>query len=194
MTLQPQPASASVHLGVKRPANDISPVRSPSRIATPPPPDRLLLQARRSSRFFGRASTSTSGVDPESLSRALSRELTADRRDSAPAASPVGKRRRIDAERRIDGDRLVHAISSIVPILPRGPSSFPRAGSYLLTSVDLYPLDLAKISKLVSPFSMQKVHQPAHHGGDLLPMVSFIFREVGYPSSCIPLQVLTIAS
>lgn len=119
MTLQPQPAPASVHLGVKRPANDISPVRSPSRIATPPPPDRQLLQARRSNRFFGRASTS--GIDPDSLSRALSRELTADRRDSAPASSPVGKRRRIDAERRIDGDRLVHAVSSIVPISPTEP-------------------------------------------------------------------------
>ncbi|KAI1112618.1 WD40-repeat-containing domain protein [Nemania sp. NC0429] len=105
MTLQPQPASASVHLGVKRPANDISPIRSPSRIATPPPPDRQLLPGRRSGRFVGRASTS--GIDPESLSRALSRELTADRRDSAPVSSPVGKRRRIEAERRIDADRFI---------------------------------------------------------------------------------------
>lgn len=123
MTLQPQPASASVHLGVKRPANDISPVRSPSRIATPPPPDRQLLQARRSNRFFGRASAS--GVDPDSLSRALSRELIGDRRDSAPVSSPIGKRRRIDAERRMDADRLVHAVSSIVLIPPKESSIIP---------------------------------------------------------------------
>ncbi|KAI0798862.1 WD40-repeat-containing domain protein [Xylaria sp. FL0064] len=110
MTLEPQSAPTPVPLPSKRPAADInSPVvRSPSRRATPPP-DRQRLLARphldgagsKSSRRSGRVPSraSTGGVDPESLSRALSRELSADRRDSAPAASPNWKKRRIDADR-----------------------------------------------------------------------------------------------
>ncbi|KAI0909444.1 WD40-repeat-containing domain protein [Ustulina deusta] len=111
MTLEPQPAPAPVPLPSKRSAADInSPlVRSPSRRDTPPPPDRQQLQARpylnnssskgprRGGRFTARASTG--GVDAENLARALSRELSADRRDSAPAASPNRKKRRIDADR-----------------------------------------------------------------------------------------------
>ncbi|KAI1313101.1 WD40-repeat-containing domain protein [Xylaria venustula] len=111
MTLEPQNAPTPVPLPSKRPAADInSPgVRSPSRRETPPPPDRQHLQARsllhpasskgsrRSGRFTARASTG--GVDAETLSRRLSRELSADRRDSAPAASPNRKKRRIDADR-----------------------------------------------------------------------------------------------
>ncbi|KAI0115479.1 WD40-repeat-containing domain protein [Nemania sp. FL0031] len=119
MTLGTQSAPAPVSLpaphSVKRPAADISPIHSPSRIATPPPPDRVRLQARsnldggnlRSSRHRTRLSGrgSASGVDAESLSRALSRVGSEDRRDSAPAASPIGKRRRLD--RRHDGDRFI---------------------------------------------------------------------------------------
>ncbi|KAI0491235.1 WD40-repeat-containing domain protein [Xylaria cf. heliscus] len=112
MTLEPQPAPSPVPLPSKRPATDItnSATRTSSRMATPPPPDRQRLQARpnfdsgvskgarRSSRYSsGRASSI--GLDPDTLSRALSRELSTDRRDSAPAASPIGKRRRIDADR-----------------------------------------------------------------------------------------------
>ncbi|KAI0407343.1 WD40-repeat-containing domain protein [Xylaria palmicola] len=115
MTLEPQPAPApapaSVPLSSKRSAADINAIsRTPSRMATPPPapPDRQRLLARsnldgaystgsrRSSRAAGRASAI--GLDPETLSRALS-QFSADRRDSAPAASPIGKRRRIDGDR-----------------------------------------------------------------------------------------------
>lgn len=59
---------------------------------------------------------SIGGVDPDTLSRALSRELSADRRDSASGASPSRKRQRIN------GDRLVTA---------RIPCSFQRLG-YLI--------------------------------------------------------------
>jgi hypothetical protein len=114
MTLEPQTAPAPVPLSSKRPANDInSPiVRTPSRIATPPPPDRQRLQARsnvdgvssKGSRHSGRFTEriSINGVDPESLSRALSREVAADRRDSASVASPGGKRRRINGDRFVE--------------------------------------------------------------------------------------------
>jgi cell division cycle 20-like protein 1, cofactor of APC complex len=73
-------------------------------MSTPPPPsDRVRLDARlngdqsnsRSSRHVARRS----GVDAEVLSRALSRELSADRRESTPAASPSRKRQRINGDR-----------------------------------------------------------------------------------------------
>ncbi|KAI1326902.1 WD domain-containing protein [Xylariaceae sp. FL0255] len=110
MTLETQtPVPAPVALPPKRTANDISsPVRTPSRVATPPPPERERLQSRpnlesnlqpprHSSRITERASTG--GIDAESLTRALSRELSADRRDSAPGVSPSRKRQRINGDR-----------------------------------------------------------------------------------------------
>ncbi|KAI1811366.1 WD40-repeat-containing domain protein [Poronia punctata] len=111
MTLESEPPAASVPPSSKRPAADInSPAaRSPARIATPPPPDRQRLQARpnldignlKSSRHSGRFTerVSIGGIDPDSLSLALAKELSTDRRDSAPAASPSGKRRRINGDR-----------------------------------------------------------------------------------------------
>ncbi|KAI0157369.1 WD40-repeat-containing domain protein [Xylariaceae sp. FL1272] len=109
MTLEAQAAPAPAPLSTKRPANDSPVVRTPSRIATPPPPDRERLQPRtnldsanlkvprHSSRLSDRASTG--GVDPDSLTRALSRELSTDRRDSAPSASPSRKRQRVNGDR-----------------------------------------------------------------------------------------------
>ncbi|KAI1133906.1 WD domain-containing protein [Hypoxylon sp. FL0543] len=102
---------------LKRHARDTaSPaVRTPSRIASPPPPsDRGRLQVMnnvesshpKSARHSGRG-RSIGGIDPDSLTRALSRELSADRRDSTSGASPSRKRQRINA------DRLVYAHTSL---------------------------------------------------------------------------------
>ncbi|KAF2971205.1 hypothetical protein GQX73_g2346 [Xylaria multiplex] len=92
MTLEPQPAPSPVPLPSKRPANDINSPLARSHFDN----SGSSKAARRSGRFTARASTG--GVDAETLTRALSRELS-ERRDSAPAASPNGKRRRIDADR-----------------------------------------------------------------------------------------------
>ena len=83
--------------------------RTPARFATPPPPDRGRLQASRngensnlrSARASGRVSdmVGNRGIDADTLSRALSRELPADRRESTPGASPSRKRQRINADR-----------------------------------------------------------------------------------------------
>ncbi|KAI0472173.1 WD domain-containing protein [Xylariaceae sp. FL0804] len=115
MTLQAESAAAvGMPQPSKRPANDTTnpAVRTPSRATPPPPSDRGRLQARghnlenhnrlskgarHSGRFMERASSG--GVDPESLSRALSREFSADRRDSTPGASPSRKRQRINGDR-----------------------------------------------------------------------------------------------
>ncbi|CAJ2507968.1 Uu.00g091540.m01.CDS01 [Anthostomella pinea] len=114
MPLESNSLAAPAALPAKRPARDsASPAaRTPSRIPTPPPPsDRGRLQARhnmdngnssKGSRHSGRFTerTSTGGIDPESLSRALSREVyTADRRDSTPGASPSRKRQRMNGDR-----------------------------------------------------------------------------------------------
>ncbi|KAI0396169.1 WD40-repeat-containing domain protein [Xylariaceae sp. FL0594] len=112
MTLKPQAAPALVPLSSKRPAIDVDGPRvpSPSRMGSPPPPpDRQRLHDRsnldrassKGSRHSGRFTDriSINGVDPELLSRRLSRDIDADRRDSASAASPSGKRRRINGDR-----------------------------------------------------------------------------------------------
>lgn len=170
MTLESQPAPVLVgSLSSKRPANDInSPlVRTPSRIATPPPPDRQWLQARtnldggNSKGSSHMARLNERGVDPEVLARALSREVSADRRDSAPAASPSGNGKR----RRIDADRLV--LSSLAEVRS-------------LTSLGLYLLVLVKISKLVIPFSTKKVRRLLRRGRRERPTASFIFRKVSH--------------
>ncbi|OTB05270.1 hypothetical protein M426DRAFT_10866 [Hypoxylon sp. CI-4A] len=104
MTIESSSVSAASPL--KRHAQDTA-SRTPSRMATPPPPsDRARLNIMsnaensnsRNARRSGRG-TSISGIDPEGLSRALTRELSADRRDSGPGASPSGKRRRINGDR-----------------------------------------------------------------------------------------------
>lgn len=105
MTIESEPAALAPP---KRPVDDTnSPAgATPARMATPPPPsDRGRLEARlngdhgnvRSARHTARVGSS--GVDPEILSRALSRELSADRRDSTPGASPSRKRQRINGDR-----------------------------------------------------------------------------------------------
>lgn len=112
MTLESDLAAAMTALPAKRSVHDThSPARAmPARMSTPPPPcERGRLEAKpngdivntRSSRHI-RRDGSISNIDPEILSRALSRELSADRRDSAPASSPSRKRQRIN------GDRLVY--------------------------------------------------------------------------------------
>lgn len=81
--------------------------RTPARLSTPPPPsERERLQARLngdnagSSRHSGSRREGSNGFDPEVLSRALSRELSGDRRDSsASGASPSRKRQRINGDR-----------------------------------------------------------------------------------------------
>lgn len=104
-------AAAAPPLPYKRPVRDAnSPSRAMApRVSTPPPPppsDRGRLQARQNvdnanvpSAHSGRRDGSLSGIDPDVLTRALSRELSADRRDSAPAASPSRKRQRINGDR-----------------------------------------------------------------------------------------------
>lgn len=93
----------------KRAVNEIttSNTATPARLSTPPPPsDRGRLEPRAaadnnnvtSARRSGRVGGS-SGVDPEILSKALSREITTDRRDSTPGASPSRKRQRINGDR-----------------------------------------------------------------------------------------------
>lgn len=107
---EPAIAAAAPSLPYKRPVRDThSPSRAmPPRVSTPPPPpsDRGRLQARQKvdntniqSARHGRRDGSLSGIDPGVLTRALSRELSADRRDSAPAASPSRKRQRINGDR-----------------------------------------------------------------------------------------------
>ncbi|KAK6849666.1 WD repeat-containing protein srw1 [Apiospora arundinis] len=109
MTLESELAAAMTALPAKRSAHDTnSPAQStPARISTPPPPsERGRLEPKpngdiintRSSRHIRREG-SIGGLDPEILSRALSRELSADRRDSVPAASPSRKRQRINGDR-----------------------------------------------------------------------------------------------
>ncbi|KAH7032865.1 WD40-repeat-containing domain protein [Microdochium trichocladiopsis] len=81
-------------------------------MSTPPPPsERGRLQAKlglengntksRPARHVTRLSEGgvSSSIDAEALSRALSRELTGDRRDSTPGASPSRKRQRINGDR-----------------------------------------------------------------------------------------------
>ncbi|KAI2643286.1 WD40-repeat-containing domain protein [Xylaria nigripes] len=111
MRLEPQPALVPAALTSKRPATDSnSPItRSPSRILTPPPPDRQRLQprsnldgntskgSRHSDHFVERASTNS--VEPEALTRRLSRQRSSDRREIAPATSPNRKRQRLDGDR-----------------------------------------------------------------------------------------------
>ncbi|KAI1395639.1 WD domain-containing protein [Hypoxylon fuscum] len=111
MTIQSESARAApAPAPLKRQAHDsASPaVRTPSRIATPPPPsDRGRLQVMnnvesgnsRSGRHGGRRGSIAAGINPEDLSRALSRELSTDRRDSTPGASPSRKRQRINGDR-----------------------------------------------------------------------------------------------
>ncbi|KAI1367498.1 WD40-repeat-containing domain protein [Xylaria arbuscula] len=113
MTLEPQSAPAPVPLPpLKRPAADSnSPLaRSPSRRSTPPVLDRPHLHpsskgTHRSGRSTARASTG--GVDPRDLSRVLSRELSGDRRDSAPAASPHRKKKRRLDQSGMNVDRFI---------------------------------------------------------------------------------------
>ncbi|KAI1253946.1 hypothetical protein MGN70_004341 [Eutypa lata] len=111
MPLESEPAASLPPLPPaisKRPVDETnSPAsRTPSRLATPPPPsDRGRLQASRngensnlrSARNSGRVSdiTGSRGIDPDALSRALS----ADRRESTPGASPSRKRQRINGDR-----------------------------------------------------------------------------------------------
>lgn len=57
------------------------------------------------------------GIDPDSLSRALAREVSVDRRDSAPAASPIGKKRRIDGDRFVNPFYL-HFLSGSFDLKP----------------------------------------------------------------------------
>lgn len=107
---EPAIAAAAPPLPYKRPVRGAnSPSRAmPPRVSTPPPPpsDRGRLQARQNAdnanvagvRHGGRDG-SLSGIDPDVLTRALSRELSVDRRDSAPAASPSRKRQRINGDR-----------------------------------------------------------------------------------------------
>ncbi|KAI1336154.1 WD repeat domain-containing protein [Xylariaceae sp. FL0016] len=113
MTLETGHAAVPAPLPSKRSAHDVaSPAtRTPSRVSTPPSPsDRGRLQAksnldnlnhsvgsRHSARLTERGSAGP--IDPESLSRALSREISADRRDSTPGASPSRKRQRINGDR-----------------------------------------------------------------------------------------------
>ena len=100
----PLPYKRSVR-GANSPSRAMAP-----RVSTPPPPpppsDRGRLQARQNvdnanvpSAHPARRDVSLSGIDPDVLTRALSRELSADRRDSAPAASPSRKRQRINGDR-----------------------------------------------------------------------------------------------
>lgn len=108
MTLESDPVPMALS-SLKRQAHDTtSPsIRTPSRIATPPPPsDRGTLHVMnngdgaklKSARHSGRGS-SIGGIDPENLTRALSRELSGERRESTPGASPSRKRQRINADR-----------------------------------------------------------------------------------------------
>jgi cell division cycle 20-like protein 1, cofactor of APC complex len=99
----------------KRPvegANNGSSSATPARLSTPPPPaDRGRLQARlnvdnantqsarRASRTRDVSRSGGAGIDAERLSRALSHELSADRRASTPSASPSRKRQRINGDR-----------------------------------------------------------------------------------------------
>ncbi|RYP04450.1 hypothetical protein DL764_004461 [Monosporascus ibericus] len=115
MTIESEPAAAMAPLPPavpKRSADetDRPATRTPSRIATPPPPtDRGRLQASRngenansrSARTSGRVSDLVGGlgIDPDTLSRALSREFSADRRESTPGVSPSRKRQRINGDR-----------------------------------------------------------------------------------------------
>ncbi|KAJ1329197.1 cell division cycle 20-like protein 1 [Microdochium nivale] len=93
-------------------AADSPAARTPARMSTPPPPsERGRLQAKlgfengsaksRPMRHMTRLSEGGPGstIDAEALSRALSRELTGDRRDSTPGASPSRKRQRINGDR-----------------------------------------------------------------------------------------------
>ncbi len=147
MTLEPGPAAALSALPLppaisKRSVDetDSPATRTPSRLATPPPPlDRGRLQASRngenasfrSARSSGRVSDITGGrgIDPDALSRALSGNFAADRRDSTPGASPSRKRQRIN------GDRSVHAQFSLAFSSP-SMSPFPHltAPKYYLLS------------------------------------------------------------
>ncbi|RYP20075.1 hypothetical protein DL765_003001 [Monosporascus sp. GIB2] len=115
MTIESEPAAAMPLLPPAVPKRSVdetnSPAaRTPSRIATPPPPsDRGRLQASRNgengnsrgARTSGRVSDLVGGlgIDPDTLSRALSREFSADRRESTPGASPSRKRQRINGDR-----------------------------------------------------------------------------------------------
>lgn len=117
MTLEPEPAAVLPSISSamsKRPVEDAhSPAsRTPSRLATPPPPsDRGRLQASRNrengnlktARINGRLSdiTGSRGIDADSLSRALSSEFAASRRESTPGASPSRKRQRINGDRSV---------------------------------------------------------------------------------------------
>ncbi|KAI1482919.1 WD domain-containing protein [Daldinia eschscholtzii] len=100
--------------------------RTPSRTGTPPPPsDRGTLQVMnnveggnsrnlRHRQTGERASIGGAGdLDPDILRRALSREVSADRRDSASSASPSRKRQRINGDRFIPdrGQDIVSAFS-----------------------------------------------------------------------------------
>ena len=129
MTIESEPVATMPSLPPpvsKRSVDDTnSPAtRTPARFATPPPPDRGRLQASRngensnlrSARASGRVSdmVGNRGVDADTLSRALSREFSADRRESTPGASPSRKRQRINADRSV-----FHAAR------PRSGLSFP---------------------------------------------------------------------
>lgn len=170
MTLESELAAAMTALPAKRSAHDTnSPAQStPARISTPPPPsERGRLEPKpngdiintRSSRHIRREG-SIGGLDPEILSRALSRELSADRRDSVPAASPSRKRQRIN------GDRLV--MSNDDPSCTRAdpiPDSSPR--------------DQGRICKQASVCSMKKALPPRLRGKrSEHPTASFISKGV----------------
>ncbi|ETS80822.1 hypothetical protein PFICI_08351 [Pestalotiopsis fici W106-1] len=81
---------------------------TPARISTPPPvSERGRLEPRINSdignakavRHSRGTTSSVSGIDPEILTKALSRELSSERRESTPGASPSRKRQRINGDR-----------------------------------------------------------------------------------------------
>ncbi|KAF3001148.1 hypothetical protein G7054_g5519 [Neopestalotiopsis clavispora] len=81
---------------------------TPARISTPPPvAERGRLEPRinsdignaRALRQSRGTTSSVRGIDPEILTKALSRELSTERRESTPGASPSRKRQRINGDR-----------------------------------------------------------------------------------------------
>ncbi|KAI0016725.1 WD domain-containing protein [Xylariomycetidae sp. FL0641] len=139
MPLESRAAAAAAGHPSKRSApGTASPAaRTPSRIGTPPPPsDRGRLQARqnvdngflpKSSRHSGRSTDrpTSAAFDPEILSRALSRELSADRRDSAPGASPSRKRPRLNGDRFIPSRSGQDLSSSLRLLYEEGSPATP---------------------------------------------------------------------
>ncbi|KAI1097460.1 WD domain-containing protein [Jackrogersella minutella] len=138
MTIEADPVSTALP-SLKRQARDTaSPaVRTPSGIGTPSPPSgrgRLqVIEAGNSKGARHSRGSNISGIDPEILTRALSRELSGDRRDSTSGASPSRKRARLNGDRFIPsrsgqdlhaGFTLLHEPGS--PATPSRQTNRPR--------------------------------------------------------------------